>query len=249
MTKENSLENKLRLLYALQIIDNSLDELEEMKGDLPGEVRTLEANRQELQARLATLETTMKSSFAARDNADSEIIGLKEKQVKYKSQQLEVKTNKQYDALTREMEHAAGSIVKLEKEMAELETTATVARNEIETVKVQLEDLGRQLEEKRVDLAEVSKSTEDEELKYTHERQKVVARIERDDLAVYERIRKAKKGKAVVPVKKGSCGGCFNKVPPQKLLELRQNNSLYTCEHCGRIIVSDGIVEANATVS
>lgn len=249
MTKEKSLENKLRHLYALQQIDNSLDELEELKGDLPGEVRDLEATQQELQKRLSDLESTMKTSFASRDNADSEIVGLKEKQTKYKSQQLEVKTNKQYDALTREMDHAAVSITKLEKDMVDLETRATVARNEIETVKVQLEDLNKQLDEKRLDLAEVSKSTETEELKCTHERQKVVARIAKEDLVVYERIRKAKKGKAIVPVKKGSCGGCFNKVPPQKLLELRRNDSIYTCEHCGRIVVSDGIAETGVSVA
>jgi hypothetical protein len=94
----------------------------------------------------------------------------------------------------------------------------------------------------------VSKSTEVEELQFNHQRQKVVARIAKPDLAAYERIRRAKRGMAVVPVKKGACGGCFNRVPPQKLLELRQNDRLYTCERCGRIIVSDEIAETSAKV-
>ncbi len=248
MTKEISLENKLRQLFALQQIDNHLDELEELKGDLPHQVRELEALQGELQARLNAAENTMRTAFSGRDSADSEIISLKEKLAKYKTQQLEVKTNKQYDALTREMDHATETISKLEKEMTELETKATVARNEIEVVKAEMETRSKDLEELRVELAEVSKSTESEELKYTHEREKAIARVAKSDLVVYERIRKAKKGKAVVPVKRGACGGCFNKVPPQKLLELRQNNLLYTCEHCGRIIVSDEIALAGTSV-
>jgi predicted nucleic acid-binding Zn-ribbon protein len=111
-------------------------------------------------------------------------------------------------------------------------------------VKGELGEVTKVLEEKRQALAEVSKTTEEEELKGKHERQRMLARIKKSDLTLYERIRKAKKGKAVVPVRRGACGGCFNKVPPQMLLELRQNNKFYTCEHCGRIIVSDEIAEA-----
>jgi predicted nucleic acid-binding Zn-ribbon protein len=97
------------------------------------------------------------------------------------------------------------------------------------------------LGEKRAALAEVSKTTEEEEGKLRHEREKIVHRVAKGDLAQYERIRKAKKGKAVVPVRRAACGGCFARVPPQKLLELRQNSKIYLCEHCGRIIVSDEI--------
>ncbi len=243
------MEDKLRNLYALQQIDNNLDELEQLKGDLPSEVRELEEKIQGFQKQIATLEHTMKSSFSARDNADSEIIGLREKVEKYKAQQFQVRNNKEYDALTKEMDHAASTIGKLEKEMEVLEGKATMARTDIEAIKLQLDELLPMIEEKREALMEVSKETEAEELKYTHERKKLLSRIGKADLATYERIRKAKKGKAVVPVKRGSCGGCFNRVPPQKLLELRQNNTLYTCEHCGRIIVSDEIAEKNSTVA
>ena len=101
------------------------------------------------------------------------------------------------------------------------------------------------LEEKKTALAEVSKTTEDEELQYTHEREKLVARIAKSDIFTYERIRKAKRGTAVVPVRRQACGGCHNRVPPQKLLELRKNDRIYTCERCGRIIVSDEIAQSS----
>lgn len=243
------MENRLRNLYALQLIDNSLDEIEELKGDLPAETREAEDKVASLQNQLATLDHEMKTSFAGRDNADSEIINLKGKLEKYKKQQFEVRNNKQYDALSREMDSATATIAKLEKEMETFEGRATTARTDIEALKTSLGEARTILDERRQALAEVSKSTEAEELKYAHQRQKVVARIDKSDLATYERIRKAKKGKAVVPVKRGACGGCYNKVPPQMLLELRHNNKLYMCEGCGRIVVSDELVGSTTLAS
>lgn len=238
------MENMLRNLYALQLIDKNLDELEELKGDLPAETRELEGKVGALRTKLQGLEQTMKTAFSSRDTADSEIVSLNAKMEKYKAQQFQVRNNKEYDALTKEMDGAVETISRLGKEMEALETKATLARDEIENVKRELEEVTKVLEEKRQALAEVSRTTEEEELKYKHDRQKMVARIKKSDLAMYERIRKAKKGKAVVPVRRGACGGCFNRVPPQMLLELRQNTKFYTCEHCGRIIVSDEVAEA-----
>ncbi|MEW6511601.1 MAG: C4-type zinc ribbon domain-containing protein [Bacteroidota bacterium] len=235
------MENKLRNLYALQQVDTQLDELEELKGDLPAEIKTLEEKHRSVGEQLAGLESVMKTAFAQRDNADGEIISLRERAERYKAQQYQVRNNKEYDALTKEMDATQDTIARLEKEMEALEGRATVARTDIEILKGQSVEITAQLEEKRTALAEVAKTTEAEELKLQHEREKLVHRIARSDLAQYERIRKAKKGKAVVPVRRGACGGCFARVPPQKLLELRQNSKLYFCEHCGRIVVSDEI--------
>ncbi len=242
------MENKLRTLYTLQLIDSNLDEIEDMKGDLPGEVRKLEEKIAALQEQLALLEETMRGAFSQRNNADSEIISLREKIEKYKMQQFQVRNNKEYDALTREMDQAAETIAKLEKEMSALENKATIARTDIETGKKELEESQALLEEKKAELAEVSKNTEEEELKFKHEREKVVVRVAKADLAMYERIRKAKNGRAVVPIKRGSCGGCYTAVPPQKVLELKQNKRLYTCERCGRIIVSEEIADTSAAL-
>jgi predicted nucleic acid-binding Zn-ribbon protein len=236
------LENKLRRLYELQQIDLRLDELEDLKGDLPSEIQKLEENHSALSSRLAALEETMRTAFSERDTADTDIIALKEKMEKYRKQQFAVRNNREYDALTREMDTAAETIARLEKTMEALETKATVARTGIEELKKQVEALEAQLEEKRAALEEVSRSTEEEELQFQHKRDKVLVHVTKPDLAAYERIRRAKKGKAVVPVKRGACGGCFARVTPQKLLELRQNNKIYQCEHCGRILVSDEIV-------
>jgi len=238
------LENKLRNLYALQLIDNHLDELEEMKGDLPAETLVLETEVDKAMGHIEQLERTMKDSFMARDRADEEIISFKSKLEKYKAQQYQVRSNREYDALTREMDTATETIAKLEKDMELYEGQATTARNDIEAAKPKLEELRGQLQEKQAQLEEISKANEQEELKYRHEREKLLVRIKKADFVEYERIRNAKKGKAIVPVRRGACGGCFNTVPPQKLLELRQNKKLYHCERCGRLLVSDEIVRS-----
>ncbi len=242
------MENKLRHLYALQLVDLHLDELQELKGDLPAQIGELESRKGVLTARVAELEQGMRSAFSQRDITDSEIVSLRQKLEKYKAQQFEVRNNKEYDALTKEMDQANESISRLEKEMEALEGKATLARTDIEQVKPQIDELETLLTEKRAALADVSKATEEEELKYVHQREKLLAKITKADVTAYERIRKAKKGRAVVPVKRGACGGCFARVPPQKLLELRQNNRIYTCEHCGRILVSDQIVEESSSL-
>ena len=172
------MENKLRNLYALQMIDSHLDELEEMKGDLPGEVRNLEGQLAEIQERLASLESEMRSSFVSRDDADSQILGLKEKLDTYRQQQFAVRNNREYDALTREMDTATSSIARLEKEMEEFENRATLARTTLESTREGIGAVESTLEEKRAALAEVSKATEDEELRFRHEREKIVVTVE-----------------------------------------------------------------------
>jgi hypothetical protein len=236
-------EETLRHLYTLQQIDNSLDELEEMKGELPHEVRTLEERLAAVQEQVRQLESTMKEMFAARDSADSHIIGLKERVEKYKAQQYAVRNNREYDALTREMDAAVETIARLEREMESSEGKAIAARTDLETSRAQITEVEALLVEKRSALAEISKTTEEEERQFRHQREKAVRHLAASQLAAYERIRKAKRGKAVVRIVRGACGGCFNKVPPQKLLELRQNAKMFTCERCGRILVSDDVAE------
>ncbi len=241
------MESKLRNLYSLQIVDNALDELEELKGDLPAQKKEIEDSIAGVQSARDALDQTMREALSGRETADDQIIELREKLERYKKQQLDVRTNREYDALTREMDHAVVTIARLEKEVEILEGKGMNAKNDLVLLDAQLEELGKTLLEKNAALGEISKENEKEELKYRHEREKLLARIDKNHLQAYERIRKAKKGRAIVPVKRGSCGGCFAKVPPQRILEIRQNDKIHHCEHCGRIMISDEIVETTST--
>ena len=238
------MENRLRLLYALQRVDSNLDELHELKGDLPHLVEVLEKKLQEKDTLRKSLEATVKHSQVRRDEIDLEIVTTKEKIEKYKEQQFQIKTNKQYDALTREIDLSQERVKTLEKEMETIEGQAANAKTDLETLAPELQDLRKELKERQAELDHVNKEHEDEELKLKHEREKLIVRIDKSDVKSYERIRKALGGKAVVGVRKNACGGCFKRVPPQVSVELRKNSRLMTCENCGRLLVSDDIVES-----
>ncbi|GJQ19712.1 MAG: hypothetical protein HBSIN02_00670 [Bacteroidia bacterium] len=242
------MENRLRLLFSLQQVDSGLDDLQEMKGDLPHKVADLESRIEGKERARKELEDFIRQSIVQRDAVDVEIVTLRETIEKYKSQQFQVKTNKQYDALTREIDAAQDKINKLQKEMEAVEGKVTVAKQDLEKIGPDLESLKKELEERRAELALVNKEHEEEELKLRHEREKLVVRIDKGDLRRYDRIRQAKDGKAVVPVRRNACGGCFKRIPPQTVLELRKNIKLIQCEHCGRILVSDEIVNSVAAV-
>jgi predicted nucleic acid-binding Zn-ribbon protein len=238
------LENRLRLLYALQRVDSNLDDLHDLKGDLPHLVEVLEKKLQEKDTLQKSLESTVKHSKVRRDEIDLEIISTKEKIEKYKEQQFQIKTNKQYDALTREIDLSQERVKALEKEMEVIEGKAANATTDLETLAPELQELRKELKERQAELDHVNKEHEEEELKLKHEREKLIVRIDKSDVKSYERIRKALGGKAVVGVRKNACGGCFKRVPPQVSVELRKNLSVMTCENCGRLLVSDDIVES-----
>jgi predicted nucleic acid-binding Zn-ribbon protein len=238
------LENRLRLLYSLQLVDSNLDELQEMKGDLPKIVAELSETIKGKLAQRKELDDILKKSIVNRDKADVDILSLKEKIEKYKTQQFQVKTNKQYDALAREVDHAQEKITKLQREMDGLEGKAEFAKEDAEKLRPEIETLQAEFADRKKELAAVNKEHEDEELKLQHQREKIVSRISKTDYQMYDRIRKAKEGRAIVQVQRNSCGGCFNRVTPQRVLELRKNSTLITCERCGRVLVSDEIVES-----
>ena len=236
------MENRLRLLYGLQRVDSNLDELHELKGDLPHLVEVLEKKLQEKDTQRISLEATVKHSHVRRDEIDVEIVSTKEKIGKYKEQQFQIKTNKQYDALTREIDLSQERVKALEKEMESIEGKAATAKTDLEALAPELEELKKELNDRQTELDQVNKEHEDEELKLKHQREKLIVRIDKNDIKAYERIRKALGGKAVVGVRRNACGGCFKRVPPQVSVELRKNSRLMTCEHCGRLLVSDDIV-------
>lgn len=229
-------------------MDSSYDDLQELKGDLPALVQELQEKIANQEGLRKQLEDTSKQSLVSRDEADSEIISLKEKIEKYKAQQFEVKSNKQYDALGREIDYSQERITKLTKELEHLEGKASAAREDAQKIGPEMDQLKAELKEKSDELALVNKEHEEEELKLHHEREKLVARIQKSDLQMYERIRKAKSGLAVVPVKRNACGGCYNRVPPQRVLELRKNSRISTCERCGRILVSEELAHDTSEI-
>jgi len=237
------LYNRLKVLYQLQIIDDQLDNLEELRGDLPNAVKDLEAKIISFKEEIAAMEKEQKKSLKTRSDNEAEMQKLSENQKKFKSQLYQVRNNKEYDALTKEIDHTEGQIKKLEKENDQLADLSKRLTEQIEEIKPTLKELKIELKAKEADLKEIIKVNEKEETKLRKERKEIEAEVRKQDNSAYKRIRKAKKGKAVATIKRSACSGCHNIVPSQRQLEIRQNNKLFFCEYCGRILVSSEISE------
>ena len=235
--------NRLKVLYQLQQIDNQLDELEELRGDLPNMVRELEEKIKSIIEDIDAKDKEQKDSLIKRDENEDEIEKLKENQKKFKAQLYQVRNNKEYDALTKEIDHTEEQINKLEAENNSLADRSKVLTQEIEEINPSLDELKKELKEREADLKEIIKANEREESKLIGERKKFESEVKKNDLSAYMRIRKAKKGLAVATIKRSACSGCHNIVPSQRQLEIRRNNRLFFCEYCGRILVSSEIAE------
>jgi len=235
--------NRLKILYELQLIDDQLDELEELRGDLPNAVESLEGKINEIRTSVTEKEKQKKESLDKRKENEEEMEKLLSNQKKFKAQLYQVRNNKEYDALTKEIDHSEEHIKKLEMENDSLADLSKKLTDEIEEVKPQLYTLNEELKEKQADLKEIIKTNEKEESKLKTKRKEIADLIKKPDYSAYIRIRKAKKGKAVVTIKRSACSGCHNIVPSQKQLEIRRNNKLFFCEYCGRILVSPEVAE------
>lgn len=235
--------NRLKVLYELQFIDDQLDELEALRGDLPNAVKELEDKLNDLKDDVKNKNKEQKDSLEKRESNEEEIEELKESQKRFKAQLYQVRNNKEYDALTKEIDHTDDQMIKLETENDALADLSKSLSDQIEEITPQLEELEKALKEKEADLKEIIKANEREETKLFGERKKVEEQVKKNDLSVYRRIRKAKKGKAVSTIKRSACSGCHNIVPSQRQLEIRRNNRLFFCEYCGRILVSQEIAE------
>ena len=236
--------NRLKIIYQLQIIDDQLDELEELRGDLPKTVEDLEQKINSFKEDIKNMEKEQKESLKTRIKNEKEAEKLAENQKRFKSQLYQVRNNKEYDALTKEIDHTENQIKNLGTENDALADKSKNITERIEEMKPILDELKDELKAKKADLKEIIKANEKEETILQSERESIENEIKKPDLSAYMRIRKAKKGKAVATIKRSACSGCHNIVPSQRQLEIRQNNRLFYCEYCGRILVSSEIAES-----
>jgi len=237
------LYNRLKVLYQLQLVDSQLDELEDLRGDLPNNVNSLKSKIDDINEQIKSKEKEKKESIEKRKSNEDEIDRLKESQKKFKSQLYQVRNNKEYDALTKQIDITEETIKKLLAENDALADKSKLLTDEIDELKPKIKELEKELKEKESELKEIIKANEKEENRLKEVRSKIESQVKGSDLSVYMRIRKAKKGKAVATIKRSACSGCHNIVPAQRQLEIRRNNRIFTCEYCGRILVSQEIAE------
>jgi len=240
-----SVEDRLKALYQLQIIDSEVDKIRIVRGELPLEIEDLEDLIAGLKTRLEKLVGELElvnTDLLAKKNSIADATVLVEK---YEKQLKNIKNNREFSSLTKELEYKGLEIQLNEKHIAELQAKVIHKDEVITESKLQIMDREEELSVKNKELAAIVKETEKEEKDLLKRSDKAQVVIEERILTVYSRIRnKVKNGLAVVSVDRDACGGCFNQIPPQRQLDIQMHKKVIVCEHCGRILVDSNILDS-----
>lgn len=246
---ESTVAQKLEAIYNLQLIDSRLDAIVKVRGALPEEVQDLE---DEIAGYGTRLEKFKRDIEAFEDDIKRYKENIKESEKlikKYQEQQMNVRNNREYDAITKELELQDLEIQVSKKKIAEAGVKIDSKKADLEELSNLMKDRQKDLDLKKDELSTIVAESESEESKLRAEKDKAAKKVEDRLIKSYTKIRaNAKNGLAVVMVKRGACGGCFNTVPPQRQADIREKKKLIVCEHCGRILagVEDEIEDETA---
>lgn len=245
--KELSVAEKLKQLFELQMVDSELDQIHILKGELPMEVADLEDEIAGLETRISKLKSQQKEAEqeVARHNANIKDANLHIE--RYTKQLDSVKNNREYDALTKEIENQKLEIQLSEKRIREHKSIAAQKQETLDVTEKRLEQKQKDLDNKKVELAAIIEKTEKDEEKLLKKTEKARKKIEERLLRAYDKTRSSyRNGLAVVKIERDACGGCFNKVPAQIQLEIGLRKKIVACEHCGRVLVDNEILNIHS---
>ncbi len=241
---ELPVEEKLKLLFSLQKVHSSIDNIKTLRGELPLEVQDLEDEIEGLETRITKLKDDVKEFETAVANKKNEIKESEALIKKYKEQQNNVRNNREYDSLSKEIEYQTLEIELCEKRIKEFSVKVVEKSEMIKESEKNLSERKGDLESKKDELDEIVSDTKKEEENLSGSVSSIEEKVDERLLAAFNRIRKsARNGLAVVTVQRDACGGCFNKIPPQRQLDIKSRKKIIVCEYCGRILVDDEITE------
>ena len=241
---EATVEQKLKSLYNLQLIDSKIDKIHNVRGELPMEVNDLEDEIAGLQTRIEKLKAEASELKGSIEDRKLSIKNSSALIVKYETQQTNVKNNREYLALSKEVEMQKLEIMASEKKIKDFQFQIEDRKGQLEATQGQLEERKKDLEHKKGELGNITKETQKEE-DYLLERREVAAEFIDERLrTAYFRIRDNVKNRlGVVSIDRDACAGCFSKIPPQRQMDIRQRKKIIVCENCGRIIVDNDLAE------
>ncbi|MCG8206921.1 zinc ribbon domain-containing protein [Tenacibaculum finnmarkense] len=242
--KEVTVEEKLRALYDLQLIDSRIDEIRNVRGELPLEVEDLEDEVAGLNTRLSKLKEEAASLDTDISNKKSAIIESKALIVKYEEQQKNVRNNREFEALTKEIEFQELEIELSEKRIKEYKVKTTQKNSVVDKTKEKVKQQQSHLTHKKDELDSILKETEKEEQLLKEKSEEYALSIDKHLLTAYNRIRtKVRNGLAVVAIERGAAGGSFFTIPPQIQLEIANRKKITIDEHSGRILVDAALAQ------
>ena len=233
-----SVEEKLKTLFQLQTALSSIDEKRALRGELPLEVQDLEDEIAGLNTRMDKIKAEIDEFQRAITQKKGEIADAESSVARYKAQLDDVKNNREYDTLSKEIEFQTLEIELCNKKIREANTRIQEKQNELVQNEEVISEKQKDLEVKKKELAEIMTETRAEEDKLKEKVKDLESKIENRLLTSFKRIRKnARNGLGVVYVQRDACGGCFNKIPPQRQLDIKMHKKIIVCEYCGRIMI------------
>lgn len=246
--KSVPISSKLRALFELQSVVSEIDKIKTLRGELPLEVQDLEDEITGLKTRVTNYEDDIKDLETAIHNKK---LAIKESEgliTKYTEQQNNVRNNREFDSLSKEVEFQKLEIELSEKRIREYTNDLANKKDAIASSSVLLKERMDDLDRKQRELEEITSETQIEEERLKAKSEKIEGNIEARLLTAFKRIRKnARNGLAVVTVQRDACGGCFNKIPPQRQMDIASRKKVIVCEYCGRILVDKDILDSIET--
>jgi predicted nucleic acid-binding Zn-ribbon protein len=238
--KEYSVEEKLAALLNLQKVESKLDAIAILKGELPIEVRDLEDEIQGLHSRETRIEEEINGINEFIEQKKQTITQSQELIKKYEKQSDNVKNNREYEAINKELEMQTLEVKLAERHIKDANEEITDKARALDIVKKNIANKDANLKVKKSELDKIIAETEKEEKEFSALSEKARASVDPRLLSSFDRIRKNfRNGLAVVPVVRDACGGCFNAIPPQRQSEIRQHKKIIVCENCGRVLVEE----------
>ena len=244
--KEYSVPEKLANLYKLQLLVSEIDRIKSLRGKLPQEVEDMEAELAKFQERIQKYHQELNEAKARINSFHGRIDEANALIEQYTSQMNEVQNNKQYDFLTKEIEFQNLEIELANKRIRENMEIVDELNAKIHNSLEDIDERRSDLEIKKGELDEIIAETRSEEESLREKAKKIENNVDLKLLATFKRIhKKAKNGLAIVAIERDACGGCFNRITPQRIIDVRMRKRIITCEYCGRILIDEDLANEN----
>ena len=231
-------------LYRLTKIDSELEDIEEVKGDLPEKIKNLEDEVKDIEYKISLNQIKEKELTVEEEELFEECKITEERMDKFDEQKYNVRSNKEYDDIMKAIDSCFEIIEKNETRIKEIVNQKDKLETELEELNANDEELKKELEENRKSLDVLNKQFEKEELELKEKRNEIINTLGAEDKQLYEKLNNTYKGEATSIVRNGNCSGCFNSIPPQREIEIRTAAKIFTCQSCGRILIDESLIKS-----
>ncbi|MDQ3022541.1 MAG: C4-type zinc ribbon domain-containing protein [Bacteroidota bacterium] len=240
----SKMNNALLTFLELKKIDEELTEIEEEKGDLPDSIKLIKSNIEFLETQLENTKQSLTKFVEEKSKLENENKSYEEKISKYDEQKYDVRSNKEYDEIVKTIESLFDEVGKNESRLKDLSELIDKLQEELTSLGIKIQELNTDLNEKQTHLDELNEQYKQDEHILNGKRGNLMSKLDSQAASLYERINNSYKGEATAIVRKGNCSGCYNSIPPQRVIEIKTAEKIFTCQSCGRILISEELISS-----